>query len=98
MVIDTQLHGFGDASESAYGGLIYLRTLYDDTTVVINLVMAKARVAPVKSQTIPRLELCASCNTAQILGQVAEHLHVSKEALYGWTDSAVVFGMAEKVS
>ena len=50
---------------------------------MINLVMAKARVAPVKSQTIPRLELCASCITAQILVQVAEDLHVSKEALYG---------------
>ena len=76
MVIDRQLHGFGDASELAYGGVIYLRTLYEDTTVVINLVMAKARLAP-------RLELCASCITAQVLVQVAEDLHVSKEALYG---------------
>ena len=95
-VIDRQLHGFGDASESAYGGVIYLRTLYEDTTVVINLVMAKAQVAPVKSQTIPRLEFCASCIIAQILIQVAEDLHVSKEALYGWTDSAVVLGWLKK--
>ena len=41
MVIDRQLLGFGDASESAFGGAIYLRTLHEDTTVVINLVMAK---------------------------------------------------------
>ena len=88
-MIDGQLHGFGDASESAYGGVIYLRTLYEDTTVVINLVMAKARVAP-------GLELGVSCTIAQILVQVAEDLHVSKQALYGWTDSAVVLGWLKK--
>ncbi len=30
-VIDRQLHGFGDASTVAYGGVVYLRLLHSDT-------------------------------------------------------------------
>ena len=95
-IINRQIHGFGDASESAYGGVIYLRTLYQDTTIVINLVMAKSRVAPVKCQTIPRLELCGACITAQLLLQVADYLHISMDSVFGWTDSTIVLGWIKK--
>ena len=39
----TQIHGFSDASNVAYGGVAYLRTLYEDTTITVNVIIAKTR-------------------------------------------------------
>ena len=52
-----ELHGFSDASEHAYAAVLYLRTLYSDGSVSVRLVASKTKVAPLKKQTIPRLEL-----------------------------------------
>ena len=43
-----QLHGFGDASESAYAGVVYLRMV--DTNDQVHV----AKVAPIKRLTIPQ--------------------------------------------
>ena len=53
-----QLHGFSDASEKAYSGVVYLRMEDSIGTVHTSVVMAKSHVAPIKRQMIPRLELC----------------------------------------
>ena len=42
-----QLHGFSDASNAAYGGVVYARTMYQDTTVSVSLVISKTKVAPI---------------------------------------------------
>ena len=41
-----ELHGFGDASERAYGAAVYICAEDGDGNRVSNLVMAKSRVAP----------------------------------------------------
>lgn len=51
---------FDDASESGYATIGYWRFNYPDNKSVISFVMAKTRVAPLKPQTIPRMELQAS--------------------------------------
>ena len=53
-----QLHGFTDASTSAYGGVVYLRTLYSDASLTVTIVASKTKVAPLKKLTVPKLELC----------------------------------------
>ncbi|XP_073820558.1 uncharacterized protein [Musca autumnalis] len=47
------------ASEKAYGAAAYMRSTFKDGTTMTRLLCAKSRVAPLKRQTIPRLELCA---------------------------------------
>ncbi len=81
-----QLHGFSDASEVAYGGVIYLRTVYQDTTTEVALVMAKSRVAPLKQCTIPRLELCG----ALTLEFVSKEIQIPLKHTFAWTDSSIV--------
>ena len=63
-VEDIQLHRFSDASKAAYGGVVYLRARYIDIQVTVTLVAARTRVAPIKQQTVPRLELCGALLTA----------------------------------
>ena len=87
-----QLHGFCDASLWAYGGVVYLRTLYTDTTISVSIVMSKSRVAPIKPQTIPRLELCGALMLSILLCQVSTDLSLPEDSVYAWTDSAIVLG------
>ena len=89
-VVDIQLHGFSDASMAAYGGVIYLRARYTDASVTVTIVSAKTRVAPLKKQTIPKLELCGALLTARLLSSVAADLNVPTAKLYAWSDSAIV--------
>eukprot|EP00795_Rhopilema_esculentum_P002346 gene2346-17983_t len=52
-----QLHVFSDASEEAYGAVIYARYVYVDHAATTNIVAAKSRVAPLAAMSIPRMEL-----------------------------------------
>ena len=86
----TQLHGFCDASEDAYAGVIYLRLTDSDGNVHVSLVIAKTKVAPIKRLTIPRLELCGANLLAQLLNHAKEVFHLSLRDIYAWTDSTIV--------
>jgi len=52
-----KLHGFSDACERAYAAVIYLRISYGGDCVEVSFVASKTHVAPIKKQSIPRLEL-----------------------------------------
>jgi hypothetical protein len=61
-----ELHCFCDASENAYGACIFIKSINSEGVVQVNLLCAKARVAPLKTTTIPRLELCAAVLGTQL--------------------------------
>ena len=42
------MHGFSDASQSAYAAVVYLRVVCEDTTIATVLVASKTKVAPLK--------------------------------------------------
>ena len=82
-----ELHGFADASKLAYAAVIYARATYSDGTVSSALVVAKTKVAPLKTVSIPRLELCGAELLAELLASISDTFSVPKENLHGWTDS-----------
>lgn len=84
-----ELHGFSDASIQAFGGIVYLRTFYTTLEVSVDIIIAKARVAPLKALTVPRLELCGAVVLARLLHLVASDLNIHDSAIYAWTDSAI---------
>ena len=53
-----------------------------DTTVQVYLITAKSRVAPLKVQTIPRLEVCGAHLLSNFLCQVSLELAVPEDAVY----------------
>ena len=61
-----ELHNFSDASEVGYGSVAYLRISYPDGKVECCFVIGKARNAPIRTVTIPRLELQAAVLAARM--------------------------------
>ncbi|CAK9822943.1 hypothetical protein ANTRET_LOCUS1374 [Anthophora retusa] len=87
---DIQLHGFCDASELAYGACVYLRSTDNYNNCSVQLICAKSRVAPVKTMTVPRLELCAAQLLAKLINTVSESLNIKYSKIKMWSDSTIV--------
>ena len=89
--ISHQLHGFSDASEHAFAAVIYLRTVYNDGSISVRLLASKTRVAPIKKQTIPRLELLGANILARLFNTIQKILKSLPQVTgYCWTDSYTV--------
>lgn len=86
------LHGFADASEASYGACLYIVTTNASQNHTSNLLCAKSKVAPLKSLTMPRLELCAALILSQLISKVLECSSLKFEKVYCWSDSTIVLG------
>ncbi|XP_072046826.1 uncharacterized protein [Amphiura filiformis] len=89
-VKSTQLHHFSDASLKGYGTVSYLRSENEDGDIHCALVIAKARVAPVKQVTVPRLELNASTVAVRVNTMIQHELDIPINKTVFWTDSMTV--------
>ncbi|XP_064475231.1 uncharacterized protein LOC135389144 [Ornithodoros turicata] len=85
---NVSLHVFCDASCNAYGAVAYLVIKTSDSASS-NIVLAKARVAPVKKQTLPRLELQAAVVAVKISRMLMDAFPGIKQVFF-WTDSTIV--------
>ena len=75
-VRSVQLVGFSDASKLAYGAVVYLRC-ESETEIDVNLIMSKSRVAPLKVQSIPRLELLGALVLSKMRTLALDTLEIS---------------------
>ncbi|BET00044.1 Pao retrotransposon peptidase [Nesidiocoris tenuis] len=85
------LVGFADASQAAYGAVIYVVSYFPGRGRRANLLCAKSKVAPTKSITIPRLELCAAVLLSKLLRLVLNQYEPRHpiQKVYALTDSTV---------
>ena len=69
-----QLHHFSDGSEEGYGAASYLRLVDDKVRIRCGLLMGKSRVAPLKTITVPRMELTAAVVSVKLHKFIIEQL------------------------
>lgn len=89
-IAELQLHHFSDASEVGYGQCTYLRIKDVNQQITCNLVMAKSRVSPLKTVTIPRLELQAAVLSVRMSEFLERELKLPAVSHTFWTDSKIV--------
>lgn len=89
-LVHSQIHHFSDASELGYGVVSYLRMTNAEGKVHVAFLMAKARVAPLKRQTIPRLELAAAALSVKVDRMLQEELPPATDKSVFWSDSTAV--------
>ncbi|KAF2901544.1 hypothetical protein ILUMI_04643 [Ignelater luminosus] len=87
-----ELHGFADASTFTYGGCLYIRSTNKKNQVFTRLLCSKTRVAPLKTITIPRLELSAALILARLASQVMKAIQINFSKCVLWSDSTVTLG------
>ncbi|XP_075155812.1 uncharacterized protein LOC142229153 [Haematobia irritans] len=90
-----QFHGFCDASEKAYAAVLYVRVESNDS-VSTSLVSSKTRVAPIKTLSIPRLELCGATLLAEMIDNILSQLSLASYSVHCWTDSTIVLAWLAK--
>ncbi|XP_025158151.1 uncharacterized protein LOC112589369 [Harpegnathos saltator] len=86
----TELHGFADASNSAYSAVVYLRLTTHSGQVIITLLTGKSRVAPLQPMSIPRLELSAAVLLSRLVEFVRTAGGYDNATCCCWSDSTVV--------
>ena len=74
-----ELHGFGDASPKAYGAAVYIRIADKQGHVSSQLVISKSRVGPIKTVSLPRLELFSSSCKCQVVEVCCRHFAYGSE-------------------
>ncbi|XP_055527690.1 uncharacterized protein LOC129720262 [Wyeomyia smithii] len=84
-----ELHLFSDASQLAYGCCCYLRSASASGKTRVALLTSRSKVAPLKQQTIPRLELCGARMAAELYVKVRDALRII-DTTYFWVDSKFV--------
>ncbi|XP_030757297.1 uncharacterized protein LOC115883123 [Sitophilus oryzae] len=89
-LVSVQIHGFSDASMAAYGANIYLRGIYSNGKISCHLLCSKSRVSPLKTITLPRLELCGALLLARLIHKIMSIITIKVDKVTLWTDSMIV--------
>ena len=79
------VHCFADASQRAYGAVVFLTQQNQ-----VSFVTAKSRVAPLKQLTLPRLELMAALVATRLTHFVQNAIPLQDPPVFIWSDSQIV--------
>ena len=89
-----ELHMFGDSSQDIFSAVAFLRAQVTTPTGKIKtglaFVLGKARVAPMKVMTVPKLEFQAALLAARLKNEIIQALTVTVNQVFMWTDSTTV--------
>jgi hypothetical protein len=86
-ITEISLHNFADASSRGYGTCSYLRYVTSTGRIGCAFVVGRSRCAPVKTLSIPRLELQAATLAVRVYLSLKEHLTLNIDKVTFWSDS-----------
>ena len=94
----TSLMVFSDASEKGLWNMCILVNSYKDGAIECKLKAAKARVAPLKHLSIPRLEMMGAVIAVRLAETIVKELDTPIHRIIFWSDSAIVLQWLQKSS
>ena len=86
---ERELQVFGDASQNAFRAVAYVVSA-DIGYRLVSLAMGKARVAPMKHLTIPKLDLMATVIATRLKEMLVREYQCNFSGMFMWTDSMTV--------
>ncbi|GFS67448.1 integrase catalytic domain-containing protein [Trichonephila clavipes] len=87
---DNQFHLFDFSDASEYAAAIYCRSVSDTGKINVQLIIAKTRVAPLKSVSLPRLVLCGALLLVKLMDCTCKALNYPISQTQFYTDSTIV--------
>ncbi|GFS58003.1 integrase catalytic domain-containing protein [Trichonephila clavipes] len=87
--IRIEIHSFSDASERAYAAVVYIKCFNESGQSQTRLLCSKSRVAPLKTLTIPRLELSAALLLSRLVKKIMPILQLPIHKIWMWMDSTI---------
>ncbi|XP_038077167.1 uncharacterized protein LOC119745015 [Patiria miniata] len=97
-ISECRLHHFSDASQDAYGSVSYARLVNSAGEVHCSFLIGKSRLAPLKTMTIPRLELFAAVVAVKMEQMLRMELKLNVCGSTFWTDSMLVLQYIKNTS
>ncbi|XP_043062888.1 uncharacterized protein LOC122319553 [Drosophila yakuba] len=88
-------HGLCDASQKAYGAAINVRVEVGGL-IMVQLLTAKTRVAPVKTVSLLRLELSGALLLSEMATAIISQMPTINSELYCWMDSTIMLAWLSK--
>ena len=90
-IVKQEFHGFCDTSLNSYGACIYVKTIYKSGKISVKFLSSKSKVAPLKQETIPRLELLGALLLSQLMLSVRNSLkdELLFDNVYYWCDPPI---------
>ena len=86
-MVSSALHVFRDVSPAAYGATAYARYIYQIGLISKRIVASKARVAPLKGVSLPRLKTMGTIVGIHLASSISSVLEfLIKQAAF-WSDS-----------
>ena len=89
---EVEWHAFCDVSDTGYGACCYVKVVQPNGVSDISLVFGKAKVAPLKALTTPRMELQGAVLATQVVITVLREFGIQPIRTKYWTDSMIVLG------
>jgi len=89
---------FCDGSVHAYGAVAYIRWQLQNETYESRLIMARTRIAPLKTIDIVRIELCGAVLAARMRTTILKEINLQFDKIILLTDSEIVHAMIHRQS
>ena len=95
-MLESSLQGFSDATKTSYAAVVYLRLVLRSGQIIMTLLASRIRVAPIKTISIPRLELCGVLLLSQLMSIIKINAAFGNIESSFWTDSTIVLAWLKK--